>query len=101
MAKVAVCDTNQVFRLRRDVRARTKKQTNMQAARATREKKEMPGRTGWTCLTCSLRGAKTGGEAGCWSVPLEAFVRHDIGLGAHMFMSNNKILRKLMASVEF
>ena len=27
-------------------------------------------------LTCSLRGAETGGEAGCWSVPLEAFVRH-------------------------
>jgi len=28
-------------------------------------------------LTFSLRGAETGGEAGCWSVPLEAFVgRH-------------------------
>ena len=26
-------------------------------------------------LTFSLRGAETGGEAGCWSVPLEAIVR--------------------------
>jgi hypothetical protein len=25
-------------------------------------------------LTFSLRGTETGGEAGCWSVPLEAFV---------------------------
>ena len=26
------------------------------------------------CPTFSLRGAETAGEAGCWSVPLEAFV---------------------------
>ena len=28
-----------------------------------------------SCPTFSLRGAETGGEAGCWSVPLEAIVR--------------------------
>lgn len=27
-------------------------------------------------ITFSLRGARTGGEAGCWSVPLEVIVRH-------------------------
>ena len=29
----------------------------------------------WLSLTFSLRGAETVGEAGCWSVPLEAQVR--------------------------
>ena len=30
-------------------------------------------------LTFSLRGAEPGGEAGCWSVPLEALVGHFTG----------------------
>ena len=46
--------------------------------------------------TCSLRGAETGGDAGCWSVPLEAFVRV-MGLTALMATHANTNLFQIRA----
>ena len=41
-------------------------------------------------ITFSLRGAETGGEAGCWSVPLEAFVMPRINTKVHGNNYENK-----------
>jgi hypothetical protein len=43
-------------------------------------------------LTFSLRGAETGGEAGCWSVPLEALVRAGLAHGLTLYSEEESVL---------